>query len=160
MTELRGFPVVPSDSRVEIVKVKLRTRNKKLPIVPLITDHSKDESDPFSSEVSAATCPLIPSQFKTPDSESQDQFDFAADFNGNLPCETNLKRNRSVSSDSVSFAGLPRVTSSKSNISLVKPENIPVERFPQAEDFVDIAVAEVVTPSKLYVNLGKLVPLY
>jgi len=148
--------VVPSDSRVEIVKVKLRTRNKKLPIVPLITDHSKDESDPFSFEVSAATCPLIPSQFKskTPDSESQDQFDFAADFNGNVRCETNLKRNRSVSSDSVSFAGLPRVTSSKSNLSLVKPENIPVERFPQAEDFVDIAVAEVVTPSKLYVNLA------
>lgn len=148
--------MVKRDSRVEIVKVKLRTRNKKVLTVPQITDHSKDESDPFSSEVLAATCPLTPSQFKTPDSESQDQFDFAADFNGNFPCETNLRRNRSVSSarDSVSFSGLPRMTSSTSNLSLVKPEHIPVERFPQEQDFIDIAVAEVVTPSKLYVNLA------
>ena len=160
MTEPRGFPAVPSDSRVEIVKVKLRTRNRKVPSVPLITDHRKDEPDPFSSEVLAATCPLTPSQLKPPDRESQDQFDFAADFNGNLPCETNLQRDRSVSSmrDSVSFSGLPRVASSTSNLSLVKPDNIPVERFPQEEDFVDIAVAEVVTPSKLYVNMGKLEP--
>ena len=160
MTERRGVPVVKRDSRVEIVKVKLRTRNKKVLTVPQITDHSKDESDPFSSEVLAATCPLTPSQFKTPDSESQDQFDFAADFNGNFPCETNLRRNRSVSSarDSVSFSGLPRMTASTSNPSLVKPENIPVERFPQEQDFIDIAVAEVVTPSKLYVNMGKLEP--
>ena len=154
-TELggRGFPVVQSDSRVEIVKVKLRTRNRKGPTGPAVNNHSKDESDPVSSDLIAAPRVLTPSQIKTPDIESQDQFDFAADYNGNLLQE---KNNRPFSSaNSVSFPERPEMATSSSTLSLVRPSNIPVERFPQEENFIDIAVAEVINPSKLYVNMGK-----
>ena len=155
-TELRGsgFPVVQSDSRVEIVKVKLRTRNRKGPVGPAVTNQSKEESDPLTSEIIAASRVLTPSQIKTPDSESQDQFDFEADYNGNLLKE---KNNRSLSSvrESFSFPERPGMSTSSSTPSLVRPSNIPVERFPQEENFIDIAVAEVITPSKLYVNMGK-----
>ena len=159
MTDNRGASEAPSDSRVEIVKVKLRTRNRKVPVMPV---QIEDKLDPVSSELFPAAS--TPSQLKTPDSESPDQFKYESDFNGNLLKEvsaggTNLKRNRPVSSasdsDSVAFLRGPRMTSSTSNLALVKPLNIPVERFPLEENIIDIAVAEVINPSKLFVNMGK-----
>ena len=155
------------DSRVEIVKVKMRSRNRKVPL-PVTSDLSKNDENPLPPKLSIVTSASAPLQQDTPDSDnqrqSQDQFDYEADFNGNgnLPKETRTcgtipPRNRSPmkAKESVVFSEMQRMASSTSNLSLVKPSNIPVERFPQEENFIDIAVAEVVSPSKLYVNMGK-----
>ena len=160
MAELRGRPEVYRDSRVEIVKVKMRSRNRKVPL-PVLSDLSKNDESPLPPKLLAETCVVAPLQQDTPDSDiqrqSQDQFDYDADFNGNLPKETTtcgLSPPRKVK-ESVVFSEMKRLASSTSNLSLIKPSNIPVERFPQEENFIDIAVAEVVSPSKLYVNMGK-----
>ena len=160
MAELRGRPEVYRDSRVEIVKVKMRSRNRKVPL-PVLSDLSKNDESPLPPKLLAETCVVAPLQQDTPDSDiqrqSQDQFDYDADFNGNLPNETTtcgLSPPRKVK-ESVVFSEMKRMASSTSNLSLIKPSNIPVERFPQEENLIDIAVEEVVTPSKLYVNMGK-----
>ena len=164
MAGLRGRPEVNRDSRVEIVKVKMRSRNRKVPL-PVISDLSKHD-EYLPQKLFAETSVVTPLQQDTPDSgnqrQTQDQFDYDADLNGNLSKETTTcgispSRNRSPmkAKESVVFSDMKRMASSTSNLSLVKPSNIPVERFPQEENFIDIAVAEVVSPSKLYVNMGK-----
>ena len=164
MEELRARPEAHRDSRVEVVKVKMRTRNRKVK-VPLEerSDQNKNEMNPLPPKVFAETSvtPLQPDF--TPDcaNKSQDQFDFEADFNGNLQKETGgispLRNHSSLKARDSVVLEMQKMTSSTSNLSHVKPTNIPVERFPQEENFIDIAVAEVVTPSKLYVNMGKYV---
>jgi len=163
MAGLRGRPEVNRDSRVEIVKVKMRSRNRKVPL-PVISDLSKHD-EYLPQKLFAETSVVTPLQQDTPDSgnqrQTQDQFDYDADLNGNLSKETTTcgispSRNRSPmkAKESVVFSDMKRMASSTSNLSLVKPSNIPVERFPQEENFIDIAVAEVVSPSKLYVNMA------
>merc|ERR1719500_1534247 len=91
MAELLGRPEVYRDSRVEIVKVKMRSRNRKVPL-PVLSDLSKNDESPLPPKLLAETCVVAPLQQDTPDSDiqrqSQDQFDYDADFNGSLPNET------------------------------------------------------------------------
>ena len=72
MAELRGRPEVFMDSRVEIVKVKMRSRNRKVPL-PVISDLSKNDENPLPPKLSIVTCALAPLQQDTPDSDNQRQ---------------------------------------------------------------------------------------
>ena len=76
-----------------------------------------------------------------------------ADHNGNL-----IRKTSKLVRDSVAILRRPGVQSSYSKVCPLKPSEIPGEMFPLEEDLVDIAIAEVVTPSKLYVNLGEFKP--
>ena len=146
------------DPPVEIVKVKLRARKKKVPPVVVAPSTKDQSSEKIGSDVVAAE-----PEKKPPKTESNEQCELTADFNGNLirkasTADIKLERNKPAM-DTVTISR-PGVQRSSSKLSLVNPSEIPGELFPLQEDLVDVAIAEVVTPSKLYVNLGKFKPLF
>ena len=155
--EVRGVSEELRCNPVEILKVKLRARKIKAPLVTSKDESGllKNESKTLTSELDADAVEARELEKKHVQTKSDDPSapGLMADHNGNL-----IRKTSKLVRDSVAILRRPGVQSSYSKVCPLKPSEILGEMFPLEEDLVDIAIAEVVTPSKLYVNLGEFKP--